>query len=546
MAIGIKFIKFKISIFIFFLLIFIKADLNNEFVNILKISDGNYFVVLKSGIYIYDNSFCKINNIDIGHNYIIDAKISEYIYDNEIYIISYVGDYYIYIYNYNSKKIDIYDYFSENNNNFTFSNSKGENFVLTLIRKKDYFSYSYQFIYYYLNLPNEVNKMHLIGDCKSNCHIFTNSSVLRCFFNDYDSIYNIIYNVSFSNNQFNLVKESDFSLYPEKDNSTFNFEKFEFAVADNNNIFICYYINEEEYAYSNNNFWGEYKNSYNYYYYTTCDLYYNFINYIEIPCIYIELCSNYKTFYFKEQNEFVLLCKLDKKFVLSIIKNKEYPEFENNKCIKKTISINCKFYDGYNDYSYDYKGEYSLIFNNTLQDYVLIIDDNFTLSKKCKLENEEEIELEFNENISLNKTKYDFQDKNVSNSIYNNFDFLEIISNSSIKNIEEKKIEKIVTEESVEEILNNRTDFIKDKEIGKNYKIEGEGFDLIIKPTNSTAFENSTHVDFEECEQILREKYNISNSSILTFFQMELNNDDVVRRHRGAPRRRTGVRPAGR
>ena len=90
MAIGIKFIKFKISIFIFFLLIFIKADLNNEFVNILKISDGNYFVVLKSGIYIYDNSFCKINNIDIGHNYIIAAKISEYIYDNEIYIISYV------------------------------------------------------------------------------------------------------------------------------------------------------------------------------------------------------------------------------------------------------------------------------------------------------------------------------------------------------------------------------------------------------------------------------------------------------------------------
>ena len=68
-----------------------------------------------------------------------------------------------------------------------------------------------------------------------------------------------------------------------------------------------------------NSYWREEKKYYNYYYYTICVLYYNFINYTEIPCIYVEECSNYKTFYFKEKEEFVLLCKLYKKFVLSII-----------------------------------------------------------------------------------------------------------------------------------------------------------------------------------------------------------------------------------
>ena len=310
-------------------------------------------------------------------------------------------------------------------------------------------------------------------------------------------------------------------MYFEKANTTFNFQNLDFAVSKNSNIFICYYIFEKEYAYTlYDSYWREEKKYYNYYYYTICVLYYNFINYTEIPCIYVEECSNYKTFYFQEQDEFVLLCKLYKKFVLSIIKNKEYPEIENNKCIIKTISINCKYYD--DDY-YSYYGEYSLIYNNTLQDYILIIDDNFTQSNKCILNNENTIEYQFKDNITFNKTKNDFQDENVSNSIYNNFD---LIPTSSIKNIEEEKIEKIIIEESVEEIINNVTEFIKDKEIGKNYKIEGEGFSLIIKPTNSTAFENSTRVDFEKCEQSLREKYNISNSSIITFFQMELTNND--------------------
>ena len=51
-------------------------------------------------------------------------------------------------------------------------------------------------------------------------------------------------------------------------------------------------------------------------------------------------------------------------------------------------------------------------------------------------------------------------------------------------------------------------------------------FTIIIKPTSFTSFQNSTHVDFDECEKVLRDKYNISNSSIITFIQMEIKKDD--------------------
>jgi len=93
-----------------------------------------------------------------------------------------------------------------------------------------------------------------------------------------------------------------------------------------------------------------------------------------------------------------------------------------------------------------------------------------------------------------------------------------------IKEISKIKIEE--TKKSKEEVINNITDIIKDKEIGKNYIIKGEDFTIIIKPTNSTNPENSTYIEFDQCEKILREKYNISNSSIITFFQMEIDNKD--------------------
>ena len=77
-----------------------------------------------------------------------------------------------------------------------------------------------------------------------------------------------------------------------------------------------------------------------------------------------------------------------------------------------------------------------------------------------------------------------------------------------------------------EEIFNDLDDVLKDKEIGVNYEIKGKDFTMIIKPTNSTPLPNTTHVEFDECEKIIRKKYNISNSSIITFLQIEMENNN--------------------
>ena len=74
------------------------------------------------------------------------------------------------------------------------------------------------------------------------------------------------------------------------------------------------------------------------------------------------------------------------------------------------------------------------------------------------------------------------------------------------------------------ELLNMIPNIIQDIEIGKNYQVQGEEFELVIKPTNSSFLENSTHIYFENCEIKLREKFNISSSRIITFLQLELYN----------------------
>ena len=81
------------------------------------------------------------------------------------------------------------------------------------------------------------------------------------------------------------------------------------------------------------------------------------------------------------------------------------------------------------------------------------------------------------------------------------------------------------TEKSKEEIFNNITNFLGERQIGIIYEIKGDNFSIILKPTNSTPLPNTTHVEFDECEQRIRKEYNISNSSIITFLQLEINND---------------------
>ena len=95
-----------------------------------------------------------------------------------------------------------------------------------------------------------------------------------------------------------------------------------------------------------------------------------------------------------------------------------------------------------------------------------------------------------------------------------------ILEEPIINNIKE------VTDKSKEEIFSNIDNILEDKELGVTYEIEGEDFSIIIRPTNATPLPNTTHVDFDECEKKIREKKGISDSSIITFLQIEVDNKD--------------------
>ena len=77
-----------------------------------------------------------------------------------------------------------------------------------------------------------------------------------------------------------------------------------------------------------------------------------------------------------------------------------------------------------------------------------------------------------------------------------------------------------------EEILKDLPEIIEKIEIGKEFTIKGDDFSIIIKPTNTPYFGNSTYVNLSQCENILRNSSNISSLSIRTILQMDIKNNN--------------------
>ena len=66
---------------------------------------------------------------------------------------------------------------------------------------------------------------------------------------------------------------------------------------------------------------------------------------------------------------------------------------------------------------------------------------------------------------------------------------------------------------------------MEDYDIGKIYEIFGSDYKVKISPINTNIYNNiSTYINFSRCENILREKNKLSSSSILTVYQIEIDN----------------------
>ena len=105
--------------------------------------------------------------------------------------------------------------------------------------------------------------------------------------------------------------------------------------------------------------------------------------------------------------------------------------------------------------------------------------------------------------------------------------FIEAIQNTDLNNNSLPKeiinMPKNISKEDIIDYIDNIMDNIT---IGTTYEVEGDDFSLLIYPTNSTALISRSHVNFEKCENILREFYHLPNSTVITFFQIELQNNN--------------------
>ena len=100
----------------------------------------------------------------------------------------------------------------------------------------------------------------------------------------------------------------------------------------------------------------------------------------------------------------------------------------------------------------------------------------------------------------------------------------EIKSNIIDDFIESETVQKSILNIEKYEFIGNLSGIINSIDIGKCYEYIGEDYNVIIKPTNASYLESSTHVNFTKCENILRKVLNISSSRIITFCQIEIDN----------------------
>ena len=75
-----------------------------------------------------------------------------------------------------------------------------------------------------------------------------------------------------------------------------------------------------------------------------------------------------------------------------------------------------------------------------------------------------------------------------------------------------------------EDLIKNVSELLEIVEVDQSYEIKGEDYNVKISPTNATHLSSVSHVNFTICENVLREKYNISDSRYITFLQIEINN----------------------
>ena len=235
--------------------------------------------------------------------------------------------------------------------------------------------------------------------------------------------------------------------------------------------------------------------------------------------------------YFSQTNEFIVSA-IDYNSNLKII------IFDENFNVKSTNSSfkNCYTYYTKTTNCYNILS-YKVIYSQEKNNYKLItgctenFDDDM---KECNVEIKNTIDF-FNGTNSTSSTDDKSDDKSDETSDKKDDESDETSDEKDDKSDEtsddkkyDKKndtVEKEVIQKSTnitkEELNKNLDNIINNTEIGKKYEIDGDNYTIKISPINEQT-KNSTNIEFAECENILRKTYGLSNDSVLTVIQIEL------------------------
>ena len=149
-------------------------------------------------------------------------------------------------------------------------------------------------------------------------------------------------------------------------------------------------------------------------------------------------------------------------------------------------------------------------------------EENFKNEKEKSKENNEKDEKNNEEEIeySTNEKKEEIINKNTFIIPENIGDVIKYISNDG-------KIIKGESKKTKEEIVKEISVIIDSVKIGQKYEIRGKDYEINVRPIDSKVNENKTHVNFSECEKIIRKTYSIPEDEILTIIQIEINSKNT-------------------
>ena len=426
-------------------------------------NNNTYFCLFNKTVYMLNNQTKYIKLFDA------DYIENDFFYDFNIYK--------------NESNIDCIISFSDKNTLIKFYH-----YIINISYNEEIYN---NYTEYSFNVSNKT-----LSKCLS-CHKLNSQNLLICFYSFIESsLYATIFNITNNFKETEIVSSNIISpLYDEQKKEIIRSS----FIKDKNQFFVCKISLSQcdciIYNYCTKQFG---------------DLWFNRLDKF---CIQDDENGQYNSYYFEESHEILLTCKNSWGPVRSYSIKEKKNLTENNQCQIRDDNI---FYI----FKYDkLHNIYGLISDKTSLENLTYECNVSSFSNLINISSNEKSDSEsnsFGSNNTSIKSSYignnNIESSYIKTNIFNNITKIEIIN-----------ISLNITKE---QLLENISNLLNDKEIGQTYEIEGNDFTLLIYPTNSTDLSEKTHVNFEECESILREYYHHLNSNIITFFQIELDNSN--------------------